>query len=101
MADKEKSNIELATKIVENLAKFEQAEPYGYVVTVDQIGHAATYVNFGEEEYRLNSDGDTGTRMVAIETSEDEARQMAINDIAAQLDDERIVLSGDWESNNL
>lgn len=96
----ENENKSLATKIVDKLAEFEHVD-VGYQIDIPQIGHIGFYAKNEEQDVVMNSDGDTEKRSVAVKTTKDEARKLAIDDITNRLDNDEIVLSDDWASSNL
>lgn len=95
------TNQDLAKKIVDQLATVERYDATGITVEVPQIGHKENYFNTKTEDVTINSDGDTESQDVATDTTEAEAIQMAIDDIAAKLDAGDIILGDQWEKDNL
>lgn len=101
-----KATIELATKIVEKFAEYEQLDDGIQLVRVPIIGHQAQYFKTEKQEVAITGNREEGTteteeQDVIVDTSEEFAKKQAIADIARKLEKEEIVLSDTWAEDNL
>ena len=97
---------ELATKIVEKFAEYEQIDNGAQLVRVPIIGHQAAYFKTEKQDVviggnRKDGTTDTEEQDVIVDTSEAFAKKQAIADIARKLEKEEIVLSDTWAEDNL
>ena len=98
-----KKNESLAIKIVDKLGEVSEStyNPDAFKVDVPQIGYSAVHFNTKTEEVTVNGNGDTEEQLVPTKTTEKDARKMAAQDIAKQLDAGSIILSDTWAEDNL
>lgn len=103
-----KANTTLAKKIVEKYAEVTDLGTGGFTVAVPIIGHTQVYHKAELQEVIVSgsTDGDKSNdikeeREVPVDTTEEEALEMAAADIAKQLDDELISLSDTWAEDHL
>ena len=96
-----KENKSLAQKIVDKYAEVDTLPDGYHIVTVDIIGHKRGYTKLEKQDVIVNKEGLTEEQMVPVKTSKKEALDLAVKDIAAQLDDGSIVLSDTFADQHL
>ena len=95
-----KKHEELATKIVEKMAIVEETDSGILRVSIAVIAHSKLYFNTEKKDIEME-DGSTQEHDVPAKTTKKQALELAVADIAEQLDNGDLSLSDTWAEDNL